>query len=130
MEMSLALEGKRGFKTVVRGNEIMTDLPLEQGGEDKAPTPTELFIASLGACIGIYVTSYMRTAKLNAEGLNINMDWQFDSDKKKIADIKVSVSIPDVDLGGREKAVLAAAERCLIHNTLREHPNIEIGINT
>lgn len=130
MEMNISFEGKRSFKTVVRGHEIRTDLPQEQGGDDKAPTSSELFIASLGTCIGIYVASYMRTVNLNSEALTVNIDWEFAPNHKKIAQIKVSISVPNADLGERKKALLAAAEKCVIHNTLREYPNIDIDIKS
>jgi hypothetical protein len=39
--------GKR-FIMKVRGHDIVTDLPDLKGGEDAGPTPSELFIASLG----------------------------------------------------------------------------------
>lgn len=128
MKMNIAFEGKRSFKTVVRGHEIRTDLPVDSGGDDTAPTPPELFVASLGTCIGIYATSYLKTANLNGEGLTIDIDWEFGPNKQKIDKIQVSISVPNADLGPRKKALLAAAESCLIHNTLREHPDINIDI--
>jgi len=126
--MDIAFEGKRSFKTVVRGHEIRMDLPANEGGDDTAPTPPELFVASLGTCIGVYATSYLRTANLNSEGVTIDIDWEFGPNKKKISKILISINVPNADLGQRKKALLAAAEKCLLHNTLREHPDINIDI--
>ena len=38
----------------VRGHELSADQPVEDGGGDTAPTPTELFVAGLSACVGFY----------------------------------------------------------------------------
>jgi len=38
----------------VRAHELFADQPVGEGGEDSAPTPTELFLASLAACVAFY----------------------------------------------------------------------------
>jgi uncharacterized OsmC-like protein len=35
----------------VRGHEIRSDQPVGDGGDDSAPTPTELLVASLAGCV-------------------------------------------------------------------------------
>ena len=43
---------------------VMTDQPSKAGGEDSAPTPFALFLASLGTCAGIYVLGFCRQRNL------------------------------------------------------------------
>jgi hypothetical protein len=47
------LEGDR-FAIDARGHTITVDQPADVGGADTAPTPTELFVASLAGCVGFY----------------------------------------------------------------------------
>jgi DNA-binding FrmR family transcriptional regulator len=42
------------FQLQVRGHRLLCDQPLADGGTDQGPTPTELFVASLAACVGFY----------------------------------------------------------------------------
>jgi putative redox protein len=44
--------GRDRFGVRIRGHELVSDQPREDGGEDTGPTPTELFIAGLAACVG------------------------------------------------------------------------------
>lgn len=126
--MEVKFTGKKGFRIKVRDHEIETDLPAEMGGEDNAPTPTELFIASIGACMGIYAASYMRTAKLNPEGLSLSLEWEYDRSRKKVQRIDAVITVPNQDLGERKEALLLAAEKCLLHNTLHECPEMTARI--
>ncbi|MDF2146736.1 OsmC family protein [Knoellia sp. p5-6-4] len=43
------LDGDR-FEIGIRRHRVTVDQPVDAGGEDTAPTPTELFIASLASC--------------------------------------------------------------------------------
>ena len=43
-------QGGDRFGIEVRGNTLTVDQPADAGGEDTAPTPTELLVASLASC--------------------------------------------------------------------------------
>jgi uncharacterized OsmC-like protein len=45
------LDGDR-FAISIRDHMITVDQPVADGGQDTAPTPTELFVASLASCVG------------------------------------------------------------------------------
>jgi uncharacterized OsmC-like protein len=119
---------KRKFKIEIGGHEVITDLPEKAGGDDSAPTPSELFIASIGSCASLFAARYLETAKLNPAGLSVNIDWDFSEDTSRIASIAISINVPNAVLGARKKAVIAAAEKCVIHNTLKNYPEIKIDV--
>lgn len=126
MEMVVESMGKRGFKVDARGHSIMTDQSKEQGGEDKAPTPVELFVASLGTCIGVFATRYMRTAGLEGADFKASLDWCLDEKKTRVEKIDVSITVTGAELGERKNALLMSAGKCIIHNTLENPPEINI----
>nr|MDT0663529.1 hypothetical protein [Micromonospora sp. DSM 115978] len=47
------------YRIGVRGHEMLVDQPVPQGGRDSAPTPTELFVASLASCVAFYAGRYL-----------------------------------------------------------------------
>src|SRR6478752_1116476 len=51
------LDGDR-FAVDVRNHTLLVDQPLDVGGTDTAPTPTELFIAGLASCVAFYARRY------------------------------------------------------------------------
>ena len=44
------------FQLQVRGHRLTCDQPSADGGDDQGPTPTELFVGSLAACVAFKVT--------------------------------------------------------------------------
>ena len=63
--------GGLGFSAKTRGHEAILDQPLEDGGEDRGMTPSEFFIASLGACIGVYIAIFCQRHKIPYKGMKI-----------------------------------------------------------
>lgn len=129
MKSNIIYTGNTIFKTKIRGHEIVMDLSEKLGGDNTAPTPTEFFMASLGSCAGLFAVRYLQTAKLNPEGLSIDLDWKFDRNKTRIERIQISVSVPNATLGRRKKALLMVVRKCIIHNTLKNYPDTEFVVN-
>ncbi|MGA5016447.1 OsmC family protein [Streptomyces griseoincarnatus] len=55
----------------VRGHRLRVDQPLEAGGTDTAPTPTELFAASLATCVAFHAGRYLHRHGLPRTGLRV-----------------------------------------------------------
>ena len=58
--MSVRHLGGDRFAVSVRGHELLVDQPVDAGGEDTAPTPTELLVAALACCVAFYARRYLR----------------------------------------------------------------------
>lgn len=127
--VQIVLSGKKSFTVSIRGHKMVTDLPVDQGGDDTAPTPVELFVSSMGACMGIYALSYLKTAGVSYEGLSLSIEWTLGSNKRRIREIKVILSLSGADLGDRKAALISAAKKCLLHNTLYEPPEISLELS-
>ncbi len=127
-ELIVAFRGGIGFDVSARQHKMTIDLSKEKGGEDLGFNPPEVFMASLGSCIGVYVARYCQNVKLDASGLKISVSWKLSDDKTWINEISAKVSLPNADLGARGKAVLEVAKHCLIHNTILNSPKINISL--
>ena len=57
---------------------IETDQPARGGGDDSAPAPFDLFLASIGTCAGIFALGFMQQRGIDPEGSSIAMSPQFD----------------------------------------------------
>lgn len=42
----------------IRHHHLLADEPLEAGGEDRAPNPTELLLGALGSCVAMTLKMY------------------------------------------------------------------------
>ena len=123
-------QGGKKFVALNRGHEVIIDLPEGSGGSDHGPTPTEVFIDSIGSCIGVYVVGYCKSVGLNTEGLTIKIDWEKQIKEKPfyIKNIDVKIDLPNADVGLRKKALLNVAHSCLIHQTIKAQSEISINL--
>ncbi len=111
----------------VRGHQLGADQPLEGGGEDTAPTPTELFLASLAGCVAFYAERFLRRHGLATEGLLVACDWAWARDPARVGEIEIKVEAPGLALE-HYQAFSRVIERCPIHNTLRQPPEVRFRV--
>ena len=69
-------EGDR-FRATIRGHQLVIDQPVEDGGTDAGPTPTELFVAGLASCVAFYAERYLRRHHLPVDGLAVDCTYAF-----------------------------------------------------
>ena len=77
MEMRIKFPGNKAVAAQFDGFTVLTDQPKESGGDGAAPSPFDLFLASIGTCAGIFALSFCRKRGLSTEGLGIvqTADW-------------------------------------------------------
>jgi putative redox protein len=122
------LEGDR-FRIEIRGHALEVDQPIEDGGDDKAPTPTELFAASLASCVGFYAERFLRRHDLPVDGLTVECSFEMASDRPaRVVSIDLRVGLPAGVPGDRISALRAVVEHCTVHNTLVQPPAVTIGL--
>lgn len=111
----------------VRGHALTADQPLEGGGEDTAPTPTELFLASLAGCVAFYTERYLRRHSLPTEGLGVACDYAWARDPARVGQIDLMVEAPGLT-ADRYEAFTRVVERCPIHSTLLQPPEVRFHV--
>jgi putative redox protein len=117
------------FAIEMRDHVITVDQPLADGGQDTAPAPSELFVASLAACIGHYTRRYLARHDLPTAGLSVTADYTIGGRPARVSDIRVTLRIPEDVPAHRRDALLAVASHCTVHNTLVEPPAITITLD-
>jgi len=116
--------GDLHFETELGEHVITTDVRKNQG-----PKPPEIFVASLGACVGVLVADYCERAGIDADDLRVDVDYEWASDPSRLSDIKVTINLPNAELNGRARAIKRVAERCPVHQTIRTLDGADIEIN-
>lgn len=121
------LDGDR-FAITVRGHTITVDQPIDAGGEDTAPTPTELFIAGLASCVAFYARRYLTRHDLDLTGLQVSASFVIGGKPNRVTDIAIQIAPPAGLPDNRRAALLAVASHCTVHNTLEQPPAVEITL--
>ncbi len=111
----------------IRGHEIWSDQPVEDGGGDTAPTPTELFLAGLASCVAFFAERFLRRHGLSTEGLAVACAYAWADNPHRVGEIELTVDAPALTTQRRE-AFLRVIEHCTIQNTLRQPPAVRIRV--
>lgn len=119
------------FRIAVRGHEVIVDQPIDDGGGDTGPTPTELFVAGLGSCIAFYAGRYLRRHGLPMDGMGVECDLSFAADRPaRVSHIDVSVVLPEAFPAERRPGLLSVVEHCTVHNSIRQPPEVAITLRS
>ncbi|WP_202868486.1 PIG-L family deacetylase [Kribbella sindirgiensis] len=116
------------FGIRIRGHVLSVDQPIDVGGADTAPTPTELFVASLTSCVAFYVRRYLHRHHLDATGLVVDASFQLANKPARVDRIDISIRLSDALPPVRRDALLAVARHCTVHNSITTEPDISIDL--
>lgn len=116
------------FEIAVRGHRFTVDQPEAMGGEDTAPTPTELFVASLASCSAFYARRYLSRHDLPIEGLRVETSYEMGTRPSRVTSLDVKVHLPAGVPEDRHKALLAMIDHCTVHSTLVHEPEVTITL--
>jgi putative redox protein len=116
------------FEIAVRGHMLHVDQPIEDGGGDMAPTPTELFVASLASCVAFYARRFLARHDLPTAGLAVTATYAMADRPARVGEIKIALTVPQGVPVGRQAALLAVARHCTVHNTLGQPPDVRIDL--
>lgn len=102
---------------------IKTDQPPAGGGDDSAPAPFSLFLASLGTCAGIYVLGFCRQRGLPTEGIRLIQRMERDMATHMVSKVSLEIQLPPGFPEKYKDAVIRSAEQCAVKKHL-EHPPV------
>ncbi|MGZ5353107.1 MAG: OsmC family protein [Actinomycetota bacterium] len=122
-------EGGDRYRIGIRGHEIVVDQPVDDGGDDSAPTPTELFVASLASCVAFYGGRYLARHELPADGFEVDCSFEMARDRpSRVRSIRLDVHLPAGFPTERREAILAVLQHCTVHNSLVMKPDVAIAL--
>lgn len=116
------------FDIRVRHHEVTSDLSPSDGGADAGLAPVELLAGSLGACIAMMVQRYCDTSGHGHGDVAVSLTVELADQPKRISGIVVDVELPEGVPENRREAIRRVAEQCVIHETLRHPPQMDVEI--
>lgn len=128
-EMNVRYVAGESYEVSVRGHRVLVDQPAEAGGLDAAPTPTELFVASLASCVAFYAGRYLTRHGYGRDGLAVSAGFDMASDRPaRVSGIRLSVRAPADLPAARRPALHAVVSHCTVHNSLTSPPSVAIDV--
>jgi putative redox protein len=123
-------EGGDRFEIRVRHHVVHVDQPVDAGGTDTAPNPTELFVVSLAACVAFYARRFLARHTLPTEGLSVSADYALAERPARVSEINVSIGMPKGVPEELRERLLAVASHCTVHNTLELPPRVNVELES
>lgn len=124
--MEITFDGGKVVTAHTHGHSIKTDQPLDNGGTNTAPTPFELFLASIGTCAGIYVKSFCDNRKIPTDGIKIIQTSQFSKETGLPTNIKIDIQVPPDFPEKYRSSLVNVAELCKVKKTMASPPVFEL----
>jgi ribosomal protein S12 methylthiotransferase accessory factor len=127
-ELIITLDGKRRITAHIGAHEIRTDQPVSKGGEDSAPSPFDVFLASLGTCAGIFLQGFCATRGIDTSGIRIHELPHYDG-QGVLKSVELAVDLP-VDFPARYKEpLLRVIEQCSVKRAIAAKPGFLVRIS-
>jgi putative redox protein len=124
--MEVTFDGGKVITAHLNGHVIRTDQSIKGGGQNSAPAPYDLFLASIGTCAGIYVKSFCDQREIPSENIKIIQTVEFDRQTRLLMNIKLDIKLPSDFPEKYKSAVINAAELCTVKKTINNPPNFEV----
>src|ERR1035437_8661763 len=105
------------FRIAVRQHTISVDQPASDGGEDTAPTPTELFIASLASCVAFSARRFAARHDIPTDGLAVPAEFSMASPPARGGESTRQRQGPAELSPEQQAALLAGTARGTVHST-------------
>jgi putative redox protein len=101
---------------------IATDQPQKAGGENSAPTPFDLFGASIATCAGYFAVKFCRTRNLDTAGMKLTMGYEWDKEQKRYPKMTLRLRLPENFPEKYKEAILRAMDQCAVKEHIQRPP--------
>jgi putative redox protein len=129
MKLSVSYHSGTRHDIVIRGHRIVTDQPVEDGGQDAGVSPVELFVGSVASCVGYFVGRFCTRHGVSQDGLSVEADWSMAENPHRVGRIDLAIHLPDRIAPDMKERLLKVAHGCTVHHSLAIAPTIDIKLN-
>jgi len=120
--LKVKLAGRKKVNAELNGFTVYTDQPLSGGGDGTAPSPFELFLASLGTCAGIYIVGFCESRGLDSSGIEIELKLGYDQIQRKIGTVALEIQVPESFPEKYHQSLVNTANLCAVKKFI-ENPS-------
>lgn len=125
--MEITFDGDKVITAHYNGHIIRTDQPVAAGGDNSAPAPFDLFLASIGTCAGIYVKSFCDQRGISTDEMKIVQTIEYDRQKRLPGRIKLEIVLPEGFPEKYRDALINVAELCAVKRSIADPPVFEVS---
>jgi putative redox protein len=128
MRMEIGFPGGKRVDASFGSFVVRTDQPAAVGGDGSAPSPFELFLASLATCAGYYALAFCQARSIPTEGLRVVQTAERDGETHRLTRVQIDIHLPAGFPEHHRDGIRRAAEHCAVKKTVQVAP--EFVVNT
>ncbi|MEN6369111.1 MAG: OsmC family protein [Thermotogota bacterium] len=126
MEMQIGFPGGKRVDASYKGFVVRTDQPQASGGAGSAPSPFDLFLASLGTCSGYYVLAFLERRGIPADGVSLTLSIAWDEAAHRVGKIEIRIRLPQDFPKEYVEPCVRAAGQCAVKAHLESPPLVSV----
>ena len=124
---NITFDGNKKVFAHFRDFTVHTDQPEKFGGENSAPEPFEIFLASIGTCAGFFVASFCQSRSIPTDNMSI-VQTNFRNDTTHMVEkVTLDIILPPDFPEKYKDAVIKAADTCTVKKHLLAPPEIQVN---
>jgi putative redox protein len=125
--MAVRSRGDDRYEIEIRGHRIVVDQPIDGGGTDAGPTPTELFVASVASCTAHYAGRFLARHGVDTDGFAVECSFTFATDRPaRVGSIDLALDVADELPDDQLDWLRAVVEHCTVKNSLVNPPSVQV----
>lgn len=128
----ITVRTEQGYRTAVhiRNHTVMADEPIQAGGTDTAPTPMEILLGTVGACVAVTTQAYAQRKGWPLEGVLVELEMErikredypaYSGEAAFVHEIREQIQFEGPLTEEQRARLLTIAGKCPVHLTL-ENP--------
>ncbi len=129
MNLTVAYHGGTRHDITSGKHRIITDQPVEDGGQDAGMSPVELFVGSLAGCVSYFVGRYCDRHQISTKGLSVEAEWSMAEQPHRVGQITLAIHLPHRISAEQSERLLKVAHGCTVHQSLAEPAGVAIELN-
>lgn len=129
MKLTATFHGGTRYDIVSGKHRIITDQPIEDGGQDAGMGPVELFVGSVASCVAYFVGQFCGRHGIPQNGLTVDAEWTMAEQPHRIGHIDIGIHLPHRMTAEQKERLLKVAHGCTVHQSIAVTPAIGITLN-
>ena len=128
----IIVRSEQGYQTVIniRQHTLIADELIQDGGTDSGPTPMEILLGTVGACVAVTTRAYAQRKNWPLDGVTVELSMErikredypaYTGDAAFVNEIRERISFEGPLTDEQRARLMAVSTKCPVHLTL-ENP--------
>jgi len=120
--VAVSFPGGKRLAARIGQHTVFCDQPADEGGGDTAPSPFDLFLASIATCSAYYAQGFCEKRDIDTSGMALTLHCEYDEEAHRYPRIEMTLALPEEFPKKYENAVLKAMEACFVKKHIVNAP--------